>query len=127
MCMCLLHVHATCMHVCLLYVHVTCMCICLLHVHYAGHRVHVTCVVEDLPESLYELANDRSAHQRASGWKLQHFSSQLQEQVRIMASDYSMHTLMSGMAPLASFSGQGGTRCDAVLSIHFVLCCLFYR
>ncbi len=40
-------------------------------------------LTETLPISPYELANDRSAHLRASGWKLQHFSSQMQEQVRL--------------------------------------------
>jgi len=48
--------------------------------------------LEELPVSPYELANDRTAQHRASGWKLEHFSSQLQEQVRVREHAHTTHT-----------------------------------
>ncbi len=38
--------------------------------------------IEDQRPSVCEIADDRTSLQRASGWKIIHFSSQLQEMVR---------------------------------------------
>ncbi len=38
---------------------------------------------ETLPLSVYDLANAKSSQERASGWKLFHFNSQLEEVVRL--------------------------------------------
>lgn len=44
------------------------------------------CYAETLPLSVYDLANAKSSQVRASGWKLFHFSSQLEEVVSLLIS-----------------------------------------
>ncbi len=65
------------------------------------HPLSLLVSAEDEKVTAYDLANDRHARQRATGWKLHHFSSQLEEMVS--------HIRSCASAAHKGPSEQGGT------------------